>query len=63
MLQIDAYTNEEGVFTISEMPEGTWNVSVSHYDKTLGGFGLRKKVTTVAGEITTLNVEFPLDDE
>ena len=62
-LQITAYANNEGRFSISDMPEGDWDVSVRLYDTELGGFNSRQPVTTLAGKITTLNIDFPLSDK
>lgn len=62
-LQITAFANDEGRFSISDMPEGDWDISVQLYDTELGGFNSRQPVTTRAGTITTLNIDFPLNDK
>ncbi len=61
-MQISAHANGQGRYAISEMPEGDWMAHADLYDKELGGFNSRQQVTTRAGQITDLTIDFPLND-
>ena len=57
-LQINTYANDRGVFLVSDMPAGEWDLHAHIYDKEAGGFNSQQRVTTRAGEITSLRIDF-----
>ncbi len=53
-LQIEARSNEQGEFQISELPAGKWRISVQQYDSESGSYKYFGEISTQAGETSRL---------